>query len=62
MERITVTFAASLVAFAFARGVGIPIWIDWPTWDVPADATDIAFLVGLIAFNRAHQPKEGGHG
>lgn len=39
-------------AFALARGVGIPAWVDWPTDAVPADATDIGVLVGLAALHR----------
>jgi len=47
MGRITPALFLGWAAFAMARGVGIPAWIDWPTASVPADSTDIAVLVVL---------------
>jgi hypothetical protein len=47
-------------AFGLARGVDIPAWIDWPTHEVPADATDIGFLVAVASYRRT-QPKAPTH-
>lgn len=41
---------AGYAAFALSVGAGIPVWVDWPTWEVPADATDIGILVAAAAF------------
>lgn len=40
---------AGYAAYSLAIGIGIPAWIDWPTRAVPADATDIGFLVAAAA-------------
>jgi len=37
-------------AYALARGVGIPHWVDWTSKDIPADAGDIGMLVAFGLF------------
>ena len=41
---------AGYSAFALAVGMGIPVWADWPSWSVPADAADI----GILTFASDH--------
>ena len=45
MKRLAVSTMLAWAAYALAIGIGIPHWIEWPTWQVPADACDIAILV-----------------
>jgi hypothetical protein len=33
-------------AYGLAIGAGVPAWVDWPSEAAPADAADIAVLVG----------------
>ena len=40
---------AGYAAFALAVDAGVPVWVDWPSWVIPADATDIGVLVALAA-------------
>lgn len=49
--RFLVAISAGYAAFALAVGVGIPIWLDWPTMAVPADATDIGVLVAFAVWH-----------
>lgn len=49
MRLIAATFAGC-AAFALAVGTGIPVWVDWPSWSVPADAADI----GILTFASVH--------
>ena len=51
--RLITAGLAAYAAYALAVGIGIPRWIDWPTWQVPADAADIAMLVGLAVYRLA---------
>jgi drug/metabolite transporter (DMT)-like permease len=56
VAKIAAALCAGYAAFALAVGVGIPVWTDWPSWEVPADATDIGVLVffGVLHTIRAH--------
>jgi hypothetical protein len=42
-------------AYALARGIGIPHWINWPTAKVPADSCDIAILVFVAVILLYHK-------
>lgn len=47
-KNITLLIAAFFLgkaAYAMAIGVGIPRWVNWTSREVPADASDIGFLV-----------------
>jgi len=43
-------------AFSLAVGAGIPIWRDWPSREVPADAADIGALVAIATYRRRTTP------
>jgi hypothetical protein len=48
---------AGYAAFALAVGAGVPVWVDWPSWAIPADATDIGVLVALAALALTERTK-----
>ena len=45
VRRLLGAVAAGWAGFSLAVGVGIPVWVDWPSWEIPADATDIGALI-----------------
>ena len=45
MRRLIGAAMAGYAAFALAVGAGVPVWVDWPSWAIPGDATDIGVLV-----------------
>lgn len=58
-RRVITSLMLGYAAFAMARGIGIPAWQDWPTHDVPADASDIGVLVALALFHRSKSKEAG---
>jgi hypothetical protein len=55
MHRLLAAVYTGYASFALAVGVGIPVWSKWPSWQMPADATDIGVLIGLSVLHTAHR-------
>jgi hypothetical protein len=51
VRRHVAALAAGYATFAIAIHSGIPAWVDWPTSQVPADATDLGALVWIFVLN-----------
>ena len=60
MRKCVGAVAIGYAAFALAVGVGIPMWTDWPSWKVPADALDIGALTALavLLLTTPDKPKD----
>ena len=56
--RIVGALSAGYAAYGLAIGIGIPRWINSPTAQVPADATDIGVLVAIAALCLFAQRKD----
>ena len=63
MRKVLGALAIGYVAFALAVGVGIPVWADSPSWQVPADACDIGTLTALavLLLTTPRKPKDTSH-